>query len=334
MVRTRWSIVKWRARGNRGEAIATIERLHLAVEAGLPIDPDVLHDVGGEHARPFVPDTAGVDAMARVERVVQVATATGGSISAALDAVMASEEDRQATLRAVDVASSQSKTVAGILLLVPVVMVPGLSLLTGIDLAAFYRSPVGRGVGTVGIGLVVFGAVAIVAVIRRLRTPTPSSMPTPPPRRPKSAVARTSPTASPAPTGSDEAADLVATAVSSGMPLPSALRLVAGVVPTGGARLRRMAMSLELRVIDDQSRDDPFEAVIHDAWTFGAPVAPALRRVAARQRAHERARAMKRAERLPVLLALPTALCLLPGTVLLVGAPIVYSGLTAALGGL
>ncbi|MEX0592856.1 MAG: type II secretion system F family protein [Nitriliruptoraceae bacterium] len=319
--------MSWRGRSNGGDGIADIERLQLAVEAGLPIGTDVLYGVGGHQLAPPAPHNAGVDATARIERVVHVATATGGSISAALDAVMESEDDRLATRRAVDVASAQSKTVAGILLLVPVVMVPGLSVLTGIDLAAFYRSPVGSVVGAVGIGLVVFGAVAIVAVVRWRGTTTPRP-------RPRGTGARASATASPMVASTDEAADLVATAVSSGMPLPWALKLVAGVIPCGGARLRRMAMSLELGVIDGRSRDGSLEAVIHDAWTFGAPVAPALRRVAARQRAHERARALRRAERLPVLLALPTALCLLPGTVLLVGAPIVHSGMTAALGGL
>jgi len=309
---TGWSTIIGLVRSNRDDDIAIIERLQLAVEAGLPIGTDVLYDVAGPYLPPPVSGAAGVGASARIERVVQVAAATGGSISAALEAVMASEEDRRATRRAVDVASAQSKTVAGILLLVPVVMVPGLSALTGIDLAAFFRSPVGRAVGAVGIGLVVLGAVAIVAVIRWLGMTMQALSPL---------------------AGTDEAADLVATAMSSGMPLPWALRLVAGVVPAGGGRLRRIAMSLELGVSDGHRRDSSFETVIHNAWTFGAPVAPALRRVAARQRAHERARALRRAERLPVLLALPTALCLLPGTVLLVGAPIVHSGLTAALGG-
>ncbi len=61
----------------------------------------------------------------------------------------------------------------------------------------------------------------------------------------------------------------------------------------------------------------------------GAPVGPALRRLAADVRADELARVLAAAERLPVRLTFPTALCLLPGTLLLIGAPIVSAGLGA-----
>ena len=71
--------------------------------------------------------------------------------------------------------------------------------------------------------------------------------------------------------------------------------------------------------------------MLRAATDVGAPVAPALRRLAGELRADERARVLAAAERLPAQLTFPTALALLPATLLLVGAPIVQVGLRQAL---
>ncbi|MFP4234382.1 MAG: hypothetical protein ACLFUG_05585, partial [Nitriliruptoraceae bacterium] len=68
-------------------------------------------------------------------------------------------------------------------------------------------------------------------------------------------------------------------------------------------------------------------AIIAAADRTGAPVAPSLRHLARELRADDLARVLAAAERLPAQLTFPTALCLLPATVLLVGAPIVHTGL-------
>lgn len=62
----------------------------------------------------------------------------------------------------------------------------------------------------------------------------------------------------------------------------------------------------------------------------GAPVADSVRHLAREFRADDLARVLAAAERLPAQLTFPTALCLLPATVLLIGAPIVQTGLSAA----
>ena len=66
------------------------------------------------------------------------------------------------------------------------------------------------------------------------------------------------------------------------------------------------------------------------AERVGAPVAPSVRHLARELRADDLARVLAAAERLPAQPTFPTALCLLPATVLLIGAPIVQTGLSAA----
>ena len=172
--------------------------------------------------------------------------------------------------------------------------------------------------------------------------------------------------AQPPPGGVDEVADLVATALTAGVSGPQALRLVADALPAHAPRLRRLAFGLELgmtgpdllgdgrgdsgaagptrlrpggptrpRPAGQRSgprHDDPLlrlAALLAAAERSGAPVAASVRDLARRFRADDLARILAAAERLPAQLTFPTALCLLPATVLLIGAPIVHTGLLA-----
>lgn len=142
--------------------------------------------------------------------------------------------------------------------------------------------------------------------------------------------------AEPAPVGVDEAADLAATALAGGVSVPEALRIAADELDVLAPRLRRLAFGLELGVPAEVLRAnapddiDRMFAVLSTAEDVGAPAVPTLRRLAKELRADELARVLAAAERLPAQLTFPTALCLLPATVLLIGAPIVHTGVEAA----
>jgi Flp pilus assembly protein TadB len=144
------------------------------------------------------------------------------------------------------------------------------------------------------------------------------------------------------PPGVDEVADLVATALAAGVSGAEALRLTAERLPEHAIRLRRLAFGLELGMGADELQPttsagqargtatvDPLHrlaALLATAERTGAPVAVSLRHLAAQCRADDLARVLAAAERLPAQLTFPTALCLLPATVLLIGAPIVQTG--------
>ncbi len=158
------------------------------------------------------------------------------------------------------------------------------------------------------------------------------------------------------PDGVDEVADLVATALTAGVSGPEALRLVADLLPDHALRLRRLAFGLELGMEGPDLLGEPggagvaaataapraaaphttgrhadpllrLAALLSAAERSGAPVADSVRDLARRFRADDLARTLAAAERLPAQLTFPTALCLLPATVLLIGAPIVHTGL-------
>lgn len=287
----------------------------------------------------------------RTATVVRVATAAGSPLLDALDAAADAEDDHRRAVRAVQVASAQGRAVAVGLLGAPVLLVPVLGQLFGVDLLAYHRTPLGLATGTLGVVLLLVGSLTAHRVIAAVGRPP----------RPPSATARrllatvgaavaavvVHPLAGvalfgvalyrgrPRPPAADptvaEAAELAATAVAGGLPAAAALRLAADELPDLAASLRRLAFDLEHgdTPVDLPPGVDRLAAVLTDADRLGAPVGPTLRRLAADVRADELARVLAAAERLPVRLTFPTALCLLPGTLLLVGAPIVQAGLGA-----
>ncbi len=325
-----------------GSSAAT-EQVRLRVAAGL--DP-------GDDA----------DLPPRTRRAVAVARMVGAPLLEALDAGLAAEQDVREAARAVAVASAQTRVVAGGLVIAPLLLVPGLGRLVGADLVGFYTSSTGLGVLLIGLTLLGAGALIVWGLVRRVSRPPRAAPTRVGPRTTTLAVAAVGsalawrlagpiiavPVAvvlwrlvgrrrGPDPLdGLDEAADLIATARGGGMTSAEALRLTAVHLPPLALPLRRLAFDLDAGVVDrspdpsGQTDLDRLVAVLVAAHDVGAPVAPALRRFAADLRADELARVLAAAERLPAQLTFPTALCLLPATVLLVGAPIVQAGLTAA----
>jgi tight adherence protein B len=292
----------------------------------------------------------------RTRRAVSVATEVGAPLLDALDGAAAAEDDARRAARAVAVASAQTRAVAGGLLLAPVVLVPGLGRLVGADLLGFYTTPLGLGVGAVGVALIATGAALVAWLVRRVGRP-PSATAAGPwivaavagaatgwIVHPAAAVptagvlvvrARRRRATPPVAIGIDEAADLVATALAGGVPPGEALRLAAAELPAHASDLRRLALELELGLEPTTAhRTDAglarLRLVLTTATSVGAAAAPATRRLARDLRADDLARVLAAAERLPAQLTFPTALCLLPATLLLVGAPMVHAGLAAA----
>jgi pilus assembly protein TadC len=290
----------------------------------------------------------------RARRAMRVATVVGSPLLAALDGAAAAEDDARRAARAITVAGAQTRAVAGGLLLAPVVLVPALGKLVGVDLVAFYRTPLGLGVGAIGLALLLTGA-AIVAVLLRRVGQAPVARPgrvwvgtvaagavawwVVHPGAAAIVVAvlvvrgRRRRSELPVSLGVDEVADLTATALAGGVAPGEALRVAADELPTHATALRQLALELELGLDVPVPVDVGLarvRAVLLTAAAVGAPAAPALRRLAHDLRADELARILAAAERLPAQLTFPTALCLLPATLLLVGAPMVQAGLAAA----
>jgi len=333
-------------RRSSSTATDAVVRLRLHLAAGLAVPEDA-------------------DLPPRLQRTLRVARAVGAPLAPAVDAALEAQDDAARAERAVQVASAQTRVVAGGLLLAPVVLVPGLGRLLGADLLGFYTSSLGMLILTVGAGLLAAGALLVVALLRRVRR-RPGAPPTPTPSASLSArslgrrigasvglglvwllvgpmaafglavlclLLGRQGTAADRPLDLEEAAELAATALLGGITAAAAVRMAADELPGLAPALRRLAFDLEVGAASDH-RDTPtalqrLSELLTTAHAVGAPVAPALRRFAAQLRADDLARVLAAAERLPAQLTFPTALCLLPGTVLLVGAPIVQTGLAA-----
>jgi hypothetical protein len=270
-----------------------VVRLHLAAGAPLP---------------------QGVRLSARVQRALTVARIVGAPLLPAVDAAAAAEEDAQRAVRAISVATSQSRTVAAGLVLSPVLLVPLVARLAGASALDFYTSAAGRSVLTIGAVLLGAGALVARLLVRRTMRPARDG-------------------------ALEEAVELVATAVSAGTGTAASLRAVAAVLPAQAAALRQLALDLDLGHVRDAVGPRGagahgvrrLQLVITGAAELGAPVVPTLRRLASDLRADELARVMAAAERLPAQLTFPTTLLILPATVLLVAAPLVEAGLRGVL---
>ncbi|MTV24894.1 type II secretion system F family protein [Nitriliruptoraceae bacterium ZYF776] len=287
----------------------------------------------------------------RAQRVLRVARDTGAPLLAALDGAAAAEGDRHEAEQAVEVAAAQAKIVAWGLVGAPVVLVPALGRLLGLDLVGYYSSPIGIATAVLAVVLLATGALLVRRLIARVGAPPrPTSsggvLPAlvagvlvgavvhlvlaPVVTVAVTALRRRRP--DPPAVGLDEAIDLVATAIGGGCGLPGALRAAADELPHLATPLRRLAFDLELgRVPDADELPAGFDRlldVLTTATAVGAPVGPTLRRIAADVRSDELARVLAAAQRLPAQLIFPTALFLLPATLVAVGAPIVSAGLS------
>jgi len=247
----------------------------------------------------------------RVRRAVTVATEIGAPLLPAVDAAAEAEDDEARAVRAVTVSTAQARTVARGLTIAPLLLVPLIGRLAGVDVVAFYSGGIGRVLLFVGLALLAAGgSLARLIIVRAGRRDRDADL--------------------------EEVAELVAAALTGGSGSAEALRAVAGVVPRHARRLRQLALDLDLGIRRSRASGEPeaivrFREVLTTAGEVGAPAAPTLRHLARDLRAIELARLMAAAERLPAQLTVPTTLLLLPVTLLLVGAPLVASGLSRVL---
>lgn len=132
--------------------------------------------------------------------------------------------------------------------------------------------------------------------------------------------------------GAAEVIDLLAVAVTTGLPVPAALEEVCRVAPPRGAQaLRRVTARLAAGWrMDEAFAGTPLAAigeVLAAGLQWGAPVEPPLRRLADQLRAERRAAAEVAAERLQLALVFPTTLLTLPAFVLGVVPPLLWATL-------
>jgi tight adherence protein C len=135
-----------------------------------------------------------------------------------------------------------------------------------------------------------------------------------------------------------EVIDLFVLALGAGLTVHAAVRAVAahghGSV---GAALRRAVVRVDagLRLTDELTALEsrlgadvgPLVHALVAALHDGAPVVPALHRLADDHRRHRQAAALEAARRVPVLLLFPLVICVLPAFVLLTVAPLVSAAL-------
>jgi Flp pilus assembly protein TadB len=134
--------------------------------------------------------------------------------------------------------------------------------------------------------------------------------------------------------GTAETAELLAVAVSAGLPPAAAIDQVAALGPPAArdgltAASRRLAAGWPLAEAFDGTRLEGIGTALDVTVRWGAPVAPALRRLAAEARADRRAAGEAAAERTQLALIFPTTLLTLPAFVLAVVPPVLW----AAFGG-
>lgn len=132
--------------------------------------------------------------------------------------------------------------------------------------------------------------------------------------------------------------DLLAVAAAAGHPPHRCLHVVAdrappAVQPGVRASCRRLERGVPLAVAVDGLRvqmgvlGDPVADALLDAFRTGAPLQPALLRVAAVARDRRRRDAEAEARRLPVLLLFPLVCCVLPAFGLLAVVPLIAASL-------
>lgn len=201
------------------------------------------------------------------------------------------------------VATAQARAVTVGLVVAPLLVVPALGGLLGVDLVGFYLAPTGRVVLAVAGLLHAAGTAWIVAAVSRVRRRALASAP-----------------------GSLEDVEVVrllGVSLRSGLGVVGALRATADARPDVAAPLRQLALALDLgAVLPPAAATSSVARTLAAAVAVGSPVTDALVRLAADLLRERRTVVREAAARLPALLTVPTALLVLPATLLLIGAPV------------
>jgi len=258
--------------------------------------------------------------------------------------------------RAVAVASAEARSVAGFLLVAPVVLLPLTGRVLDVSIWTVFSQPLGVGVLGVAGMLYAFGF----GVIRQLRhglhapvvgTDTPKMggrlffaaalimlgvlrgsvgfvvvgvvvLVLVRARRFQTSTVTVGQVA--------QATEVVVLSTTAGQSVPHALRRAATMVPAGARDLRQIAFALECGVQPAVERGvlGQFGAIAWQAHHDGAPAVAVFRQFATQVRADEQAVLLARASRLSARLTIPTTLFFLPATVLVMIAPVIAHGLT------
>ncbi len=104
----------------------------------------------------------------------RVAAATGAPLAPALRAFAGAMRDRAAAARDIDVALAAPRATARIVQLLPAIAV-ALALLTGADLVAALRHPLGVGAAGLGVVLALLGRAWMRRLVRRAQPPPPTT---------------------------------------------------------------------------------------------------------------------------------------------------------------
>lgn len=297
----------------------------------------------------------GLDPATR--QVLTVASDVGAPLSLAADIAHARLTHTQEVLRAVAVASAEARSVAGFLLLAPLVLLPLTGQVLDVSIWSFFTRPFGLGVLAVA-GLLYAAGFAVIGQLRRgLAAPVLST------HAPKISVARLlagmvlvvgmsrgsvwlavgavgvlvllrgkhSHTHVVTVAQIAEVAEVVVLAATAGQSVPHALRCAGATVPLAARQVRELAFSLDCGVkpVGQDGVLGQFAAIAWQAHHDGAPAAAVFRQFAAQVRADEQAVLLARASRLSARLTVPTTLFFLPATVLVMVAPVMAHGLSA-----
>lgn len=342
-----------------GDVAAPLRPLADAVRLGTP-----LADVAVDAA-------TGSPVLDLLVRALGVAERTGSGGAAAVEQALTVAEEEAEVARRVRARTAQARGTARVLTALPLLAWAGFVLLDP-ALLGFYATPIGAGTALLAVLLVAAGTTWSRRIVGRAaaaparRDPLQPSRPAPDLAR---AAVLAGPPAllltvalgpvpgivvgaavaalgvrrgGPGPLdlrggGAAEAVELTAVALASGLSPTAALAAVAPLAPPA-ARAPLQAGARRLRGgwrPDDAFADTGLVAlggVLAASERWGAPAAPALRRLAAELRNERRAVADEAAERVQLALVFPTTLLTLPAFTVGVVPPMVWSAFTGAWG--
>jgi Flp pilus assembly protein TadB len=297
-------------------------------------------------------------------RGLAVAERTGAGAAEAVEQVLRAAAEAAAVTRALEVRTTQARGTAVVLAFLPLVV---WALMVALDPSTLtlYTTPLGVGSAVAAIALILLARWLCRRIIARVeRTPErvdPLRGPEPP-RDPVRAVAlalpvamvlgigagpllgvlgalaaaagglrrRGTPPADLRGGGTPETAELLAIALSAGLPPVGAVTEVAALGPPAaraglGDAARRLGGGWALEEAFEGTHLEQVGAVLAATARWGAPAEPALRRLADEVRADRRAAGEAAAERTQLALLFPTTLLTLPAFVLGVVPPVLWT---------
>lgn len=318
----------------------------MRVDAAAALDAVRLAAASGQH------HVALLDVDAESAALLRFATQVGAPVGLACDLCQRRLTDRIDVVRAIRVASAEARSVAGFLLLAPVVLLPLVATMLAVPVWPFFTRPFGQGVLAVAAAAYLVGFRVIHRMTRLLDAPVLLGRNRSGNWHVAAAVlvwVATSRWYAGVAAGlllhvlskrHDRAgvtlgalafaADVSVVGIAAGMSVPVALRNASRQVPSVAAELRQLAFTLDGGVAPVPAAG-PFGRLGDIAWRAhhdGAPAVPVMLQFAGQLRADERSELLARTARLPARLTVPTTLLFLPATVLVMVAPVLAHGVS------